>query len=154
MSQESFTTSFTVDQSPEQVYAAINDVRAWWTGEVTGPTDALGAEFEYRYKTIHFSAQKVTELVPGKRVVWHVTKARLPFENTEEWVGTDIVFEIARKKGKTEVRFTHVGLVPSIACYGDCSGAWGFLVTDSLRRLITTGVGDPGSKAKAAYASA
>lgn len=140
MSEQSFTTSFTVDQSPEQVYAAINDVRAWWTGQITGPTDKLGGEFVYRYKTIHESTQKVTELVPGRKVVWEVTKAKLPFENQEEWVGTKIVFEITRTaKKKTEVRFTHVGLVPAIQCYGDCSGAWGFLVTENLRGFITKG---------------
>jgi hypothetical protein len=29
----SFSTAFTVDRSPDQVFAAINDVRSWWTGE-------------------------------------------------------------------------------------------------------------------------
>src|SRR5262249_39921984 len=46
-------------------------------------------------------------------------------KNRTEWNGTDIVFEIDRKNGKTELRFTHVGLVPAFECYGDCSGAWG-----------------------------
>jgi len=29
MTQENFTTSFTVGQTPEQVFAAINNVRGW-----------------------------------------------------------------------------------------------------------------------------
>jgi hypothetical protein len=59
---------------------------------------------------------------------------------------TDIVFEIAKKDGETELRFTHVGLVPAIECYGKCAGAWGFCINESLRSLITTGKGDPNEK--------
>ncbi len=137
-----FSTSFTVDQSPLEVFDAINDVRGWWSGEIEGSTDELGATFTYRYKALHRSTQTITELVPGKRVVWHVSDASLDsFQEKSEWNGTDIVFEIAQKGDKTEVRFTHVGLVPRFQCYGDCSGAWGFFVNDSLRRRITTGKG-------------
>ena len=137
-----FTTSFMVDQSPQAVFDAINDVRGWWSGEIEGRTDKLGAEFTYRYKGLHRSTQKITELVPGKKVVWHVSDARLNFVTDKtEWNGTDIVFEIARKGDKTELRFTHAGLVPAFQCYGDCSGAWGFYVNDSLRSLVTTGKG-------------
>ena len=137
-----FTTSFMVDQSPQEVFDAINDVRGWWSGEIEGRTDKLGAEFTYRYKGLHRSTQKITELVPGKKVVWHVSDARLDFvKDKTEWNGTDIVFEIARKGDKTELRFTHAGLVPAFQCYGDCSGAWGFYVNDSLRSLVTTGKG-------------
>ncbi len=139
-----FSTSFTVGQSPQEVFDAINDVRGWWSGEIDGSTDELGAEFTYRYKGLHRSTQTITELVPGKRVVWHVTDASLEFvEDKTEWNGTDIVFDIARKGDQTEVRFTHVGLVPRFQCYGDCSGAWTFYVTRSLRDLITTGKGEP-----------
>jgi hypothetical protein len=142
MSKRDFTTVISVDQSPEQVFDAITNVRGWWTGEIEGSTDELGAVFEYRYKDFHRSTQKVSELVPGKKVVWHVVDSHLGFADHEkEWTGTDIVFEIVPKSGKTELRFTHVGLVPAFACYGDCSGAWGFLVGDSLRSLITTGKG-------------
>jgi hypothetical protein len=144
MKAKGFTTSFMVDQSPREVFDAINNVRRWWSGDIEGNTDELGAEFTYRYKGVHRSTQKITELVPLKKVVWHVCDARLNFvKDKTEWNGTDIVFEIARKGDKTELRFTHVGLVPAFQCYGGCSGAWGFYINDSLRSLITTGKGDP-----------
>ena len=147
MNDRNFTTSFTVDQSPEEVFAAINDVRGWWSGEIDGRTDELGAEFAYRYESLHRSTQKITEWVPGKKVVWRVLDARISFvKDKAEWNGTDIVFEIARKGQKTELRFTHVGLLPAIECYGKCSGAWGFYINESLRSLITTGKGDPDDK--------
>ena len=57
-----------------------------------------------------------------------------------------MVFEIARENGKTELRFTHVGLRPAIECYGKCAGAWGFYINHSLRSLITTGKGGPNNK--------
>lgn len=144
MKQKDFTTTFTVDQSPEEVFKAINNVRGWWSGTIEGDTNKLGAEFSYRYRDFHRSRQKVTELVPAKRVAWHVTDADLStFARKTEWIGTDILFEIARKGSKTELRFTHVGLVPAFQCYGDCSGAWGALVNTNLRNLITTGKNQP-----------
>jgi uncharacterized protein YndB with AHSA1/START domain len=144
MKKQDFTTSFTVEQSPEDVFKAINNVRGWWSGEVDGKPDRLGAEFTYRYTNMHRSTQKVTEFIPGKKVVWHITDAELTFvKDKKEWIGTDIVFEIAREGGKTEVRFTHVGLVPVFECYSGCSGAWGALVGTNLRKLITTGENQP-----------
>src|ERR1035441_149493 len=117
MKKDGFTTSFTVDQTPEEVFNAVNNVRGWWSGEVVGDTDKVGAEFTYRYKNFHISRQHVTELVPGRKVVWHVTDADLTFfKDKTEWIGTDIVFEIVEKAGKTELRFTHVGLVPAFEC--------------------------------------
>jgi hypothetical protein len=143
MKDQSLTLTFSVEQSPEQVFDAVNNVRAWWSGAIDGETDRLGVEFTYRYKDVHRSTQKITEFVPGRKVVWHVADAELNFvKDKNEWNGTDIVFEIARKGGTTELRFTHVGLVPA-ECYGGCSGAWGFYVGDSLRSLITTGKGAP-----------
>jgi hypothetical protein len=149
MTSKSFTTAFTVDQSPEEVFAAVVDVRGWWTGEIEGRTDRLGAEFEYRYKKLHRSTQKITELVPGKKVVWQVVDSHLGFvEDKTEWNGTRVVFEIARKGDQTELRFTHVGLVPSVECFGGCSGAWDSLVNENLRRLITKGAGKQRRTAK------
>ena len=147
MDTKDYTTSFTVDQSPEEVFNAINNVRGWWSEEIEGDTDRLAAEFRFHHKDLHRSTQKIAELVPGKKVVWHVKDAAINFvKDKAEWNGTDIVFEIAKKGDKTELRFTHAGLVSAFECYGDCSGAWGFYINDSLRSLITTGKGQPARK--------
>ncbi len=144
---QNLTITFLVDQTPEEVFDAINNVRGWWSGEIEGSTDKLGAEFKYHYEDLHRSTQKITEFVPGKKVVWHVLDSRINFvKDKTEWKGTDIVFEITRKGDKTELRFTHVGLVPAFECYGACSDAWGFYINDSLRSLITTGKGEPNQK--------
>jgi hypothetical protein len=142
-----YRISFRVDQSPREVYEAVNNVRAWWTGEITGVTDRVGSEWTYRYEDIHRSTHRTTELVPGKRVVWHVVDSKLSFvKDTKEWNGTDIVFDIASKGDQTELTFTHVGLAPTIECYNGCSDAWRFYIRDSLRKLITTGAGTPKPK--------
>lgn len=151
MNNSDFTTTISVDQTPEEVFAAINDVRGWWSGEIEGDTDRLGAEFTYRYEDLHRSRQKVTEFVPGKKVVWHVLESRLSFlKDKSEWTGTDIVFEISEREGKTDVRFTHVGLVPQYECFDTCSNAWDTLVNDNLRELIATGARQPDALAATA----
>lgn len=92
----------------------------------------------------------MTAFEPGKEVAWHVEDAKINFvENETEWNGTDIIFTISREDGRTVVSFTHIGLVPSIQCYGGCTGAWEFYVNDSLKSLITTGKGEPENLAKA-----
>ncbi|HEY1788494.1 MAG TPA: SRPBCC domain-containing protein [Verrucomicrobiae bacterium] len=149
MKGKNYTTAFTVDQSPEEVFDAVNNVRGWWSEEIQGHTDKLGAEFKFHYEDLHHSTHKITEFVPGKKVVWHVPKARINFvKDKAEWDGTDIVFEIGRKGRKTELRFTHVGLVPTIECYDGCSGGWGFYINESLFDLITKGKGQAEKKKK------
>ena len=144
MKTKSFTTSFMVEQSPHEVFEAINNVRAWWPGTLEGRTDALGAEFTYRFEDFHHSTQKITEFIPGRRVTWHVSRSKINFvKDKDEWTGTDMVFDIGRKDGQTELRFTHRGLVPILQCYEGCSGAWDTYVGNSLRDLITTGKARP-----------
>src|SRR5438046_811505 len=72
MSSQDYATSITVERTPAYVFDAITDPRRWWSGEFEGPTDEVGGVFTYRYEDLHISKQKVTELVPGKRVVWLV----------------------------------------------------------------------------------
>lgn len=118
-----------------------------WSGEIEGNTNKLGDEFTYRYQELHRSKQKITELIPGKKVGWLVLDSYLSLiEDKTEWNGTKITFEISKKADKTEVRFTHVGLVPDHECDGACSNAWGSYINGSLRSLITAGKGQPNRK--------
>jgi hypothetical protein len=147
MNNQNLTTTFTVDQTPEEAFAVINNVRGWWSGEIEGNTHKLGDEFTYRHEDLHRSKQKIPELIPGKKVVWLVLDSYLSFiEDKTEWNGTKITFEISKKGDKSEVRFTHVGLVPDHECYGACSNAWDSYINGSLRSLITTGKGQPNRK--------
>jgi Activator of Hsp90 ATPase homolog 1-like protein len=128
MDYHNFTTTFTVDETPDAAFAAINDVRGWWSGELDGSTDKLGEEFTYRYQDIHYSKQRITEFVPGKKVVWLVLDAYLNFvEDESEWIGTEIAFELSQNGEQTEVRFTHVGL-GAYECFDVCSNAWAHYV--------------------------
>jgi len=144
MSEQHYSTVFTVERSPQEAFEAINDVRGWWSEATEGDTGTLGAVFYYHYQDVHHCTIKITELVPGKKVVWHVLHNAFSFtQDKTEWNGTDVVFEIARKGTETEVRFTHRGLLPAHECYDICSNAWGQFITRSLRDLISTGTGQP-----------
>jgi hypothetical protein len=144
MKTQNYSATFTVDQSPKEAFNAINKARGWWSQEIEGDTDKLDAEFKYHYLDVHRTTFRITEFVPGKKVVWHVLDNYFNFVQDEtEWKGTNVVFEIAKKDNRTEVRFTHVGLVPAYGCYDVCSNAWGGYISDSLRSLITTGKPNP-----------
>src|SRR6185295_17365944 len=109
-----------------------------------GISKKLGDEFTVYFGDVHVSTQKLTEVIPAKKVVWLVTDSRLNFvKDKKEWNGTKIVFDITEKNGKTTVTFTHYGLVPQIECYGGCSNAWGEYIQQSLASLINTGKGQP-----------
>ena len=147
MTARNFTAAFTVAQSPEEVFAAVTNVRGWWSEAIEGASDKLGARFRYRHGDLHDSTQKITRLEPGRKVVWRVTDSQINFvDDKSEWKGTDVVFDIARKNGKTELRMTHLGLVPDLECFGNCSGGWRYYFGSSLRKLITTGKGQPDPK--------
>src|SRR6202035_2947824 len=59
MKTEDYSTSFTVDQSREEVFDSITNVRGWWPEEIDGSTDKLGAEFKCHYKDIHQAKRRL-----------------------------------------------------------------------------------------------
>jgi hypothetical protein len=142
MTDPSYTTTFSVDRTPDEVFDAITNVGDWWTAEIEGSTKAVGDEFSYRAGDVHYSKIRVTELVPGQKVVWRVLDNYFSFvDDQEEWKHTEMRFELSEHDAGTEVRFTHAGLIPEFECFEVCSNAWGFYVGESLRSLITTGEG-------------
>ena len=147
MKPQDFTTTIVVDQTPDEVFTAINDPRAWWSQEIVGGTDKLNDEFSYHYQDVHNCQIKLIEVIRDKKVVWQVLDNYFKFtKDKSEWKGTKIIFDISAKDNKTQLRFTHMGLVPSYECFDICSNAWTQYINQSLWSLITKGKGRPNAK--------
>ena len=147
MTTKDFSTTIRVDQTPQEVFNAINDVHGWWSEEIVGRTSKLNDEFNYRYKDVHLCKIRLINIVPGKEVVWLVLENHFSFtKDKTEWKDTKMSFEISQEDNKTKLVFTHIGLVPDYECFDVCNEAWTNYINVSLRNLIATGKGTPNPK--------
>jgi hypothetical protein len=144
MQNHDFTSTFFVEETPGEVFTAINNPRRWWSEEITGSTDEVDKVFNYHFEDIHECKLKVLELVPGKKVVWHILDNNFKFiKDKTEWINTKVVFDIAEEGGRTKMVFTHVGLVPEYECYDVCYQGWTHYIQTSLKNYISIGEGNP-----------
>ena len=145
MTKQDYTAIIKVDKSIQDTFKAINSVSKWWTDDLVGCSQKLNDEFTVQFADIHKTGQKIIEFVPNKKVVWLVTECRLNFvKDEEEWNNTKISFELSRQGDKTQMHFTHFGLVPEVECFKSCSKGWDYYIKGSLFKLLTEGKGTPG----------
>ena len=145
MKKQDYTAIITVNNSIQDTFEAINSVSKWWTDDLTGSSQKLNDEFTVQFGDIHRTGQKIIEFVPDEKVVWLVTESRLNFtKDKEEWKNTKISFELSRQGDETQIHFTHIGLVPEIECYKQCTKGWDYYIKGSLLKLLTEGKGTPG----------
>lgn len=130
MANKSFQHSFTTSKNPSEVFAHLINPQNWWIGlfgeTIEGKSENVNDEFSFRAGNgVHYSNQRLIELLADKKIAWSVTESNLSFlKNPNEWAGTKICFDIEKVGDKTKVTFTHIGLIPPIECYGGCSSAW------------------------------
>jgi hypothetical protein len=144
MKGKDYSHTFTVQATPQAVHDAIERVTGWWTINTEGPTRSIGNEFTVQFGDVHRTTQRITQAVRGERIVWHVTESNLPWlKDSEEWKGTDIIFEIASVPEGTRLTVTHIGLTPQVECFEQCEKGWDHFIGTSLFRSITEGIGLP-----------
>lgn len=142
--KQDYNASITVNATVHEAFECINSVTKWWTENLEGSSQKLNDEFTVHFDDIHVSKQKLVEVIPDKKVVWLVTDSKLNFvEDKHEWTNTKISFEISNQDNKTQINFTHFGLVPNVQCYEGCVKGWDYFIKGSLFKLLTEGKGTP-----------
>jgi hypothetical protein len=148
VTQQGYRSSITANISPIEAFDKISRVSDWWTTGVEGKSQSIGDEFTVRFGNT-FVKFRVIELVPGKSAAWEVIDCNLHWiSNKTEWRGTTLVWNLSSADGQTRVTMTHLGLLPGIECYNDCSTGWNFYVGQSLLQLLTGGKGLPDQRSK------
>lgn len=127
----------------EKVYSAVattEGVAGWWTRETTGDATP-GGTIDVRFLTpagdeVGQMTMEVTALEPDTRVQWRVVAG------PEEWIGTDVTFELTREGGYTILLFGHRNWREAVEFTAHCSMKWATFLL-SLRQFVETGTGKP-----------
>ena len=123
-----FTVSGRIAKPVHEVFEAVADPKQlsgyFTTGGARGRLEA-GATVTWDFHDF-----------PGAFPV-HVVDGSINFvADPTEWNGTDIIFDITPHGTGSDVRITHVGLVPQKQCFDGCSQGWDHYFGKSLPALI------------------
>jgi uncharacterized protein YndB with AHSA1/START domain len=106
----------------------------WWTEDTTGDGDT-GGVLTFRFVPGGFD-MKVVEAKSPERVRWEV------IDGPDEWVGTEISWDLSTAGDFTIVMFAHRGWREPVEFLHHCSTKWATFLM-SLKALVETGAGAP-----------
>jgi len=130
-----------VTASLDAVYTAlttIDGLAGWWTKD-TGGTSDVGGTIQFRFEGAPAPGgfdMLVLPAQPAQRVLWEVV------DGPEEWIGTQIRFDLKQEDGFTIVLFRHEGWKEPGEFMHHCSTKWATFLM-SLKKLVETGTGEP-----------
>ncbi|MEV6426653.1 SRPBCC domain-containing protein [Nocardia sp. NPDC051463] len=125
-----------IKSDPAEVYRALTTTEGladWWTADTRGEGNDVGGVLQFRFSAGGFD-MKVLELAPNKRVLWEVV------DGPEEWIGTQVNWDLDQVDGYTIVLFAHQGWKAPVEFMHHCSTKWAIFLM-SLKSLIETGKG-------------
>ena len=145
---KNYQHTLSIAASPAAVYAALTTpqgLRNWWTEDCEGATAEVGGTIHFRFGATSKDF-RVERLEPGREVRWLCTRAHIAADfltRKDEWIGTEMVFHVSVEgQGRTRLEFEHIGLIPSLECYGICENGWQQFL-GSLKQYLETGEGAP-----------
>ena len=142
MEKKSFQSKITASISASEATKKISKVPEWWGVTFSGDSEKQNDKFVVKMGGDSFFNFTITELIPGKRVVWLVTDCYMPWiSNKTEWTNTKLIFDLSESNGGTMVNFTHEGLTPDVECYHLCEPGWSHWIRTSLLSYLTSGKG-------------
>jgi uncharacterized protein YndB with AHSA1/START domain len=124
----------------KEVYSAIattDGISDWWTrGGVQGKNEE-GAKLSFFFGAPEPAAvMEITRLDPDGHVRWNCV------EGADEWVGTQLTFDLTQKDDETVVLFSHANWRTPSEFMAHCSARWAYFLL-SLKALVETGKGTP-----------
>lgn len=122
----------------EDVYTAVatpEGVAKWWTTETTGKSE-VGEQLVVRFGDLGGFDLEIQELDPAGQVRWLVA------EGPEEWVGTQIAWQLRQDGDYTVILFSHEGWREPGEFMSHCSTKWATFLM-SLKAYVEDGQGAP-----------
>ena len=141
-----YQTSFSTSASRETSFHAITKgIDKWW-GKVDNAVDKLGDEFSIFFGDTEWCF-KITQYVPFEKLKWHCIKANHVHTGLqdiqEEWLNTDVKWDLTKAEGKVKITITHKGLTEHLNCFEVCKSGWDYFLLTSLKSYLETGEGTP-----------
>jgi len=128
-----------IHASAEKIYAALtkpDQLAHWWTIDVRGVSE-VGKTLEFWFSGYRASIMQVVDLHPRERVHWRMTDGL-----AQDWIGTEVQFNIFKEEGKMLLHFRHSGWSEGARSFPHCSMGWAIFLL-SLKEFVETGKGRP-----------
>src|SRR6185312_13748130 len=98
MENKNFNSSISVKNSADEAIKMISNVPGWWGVTFTGSAEKQNDKFVVKMGGDSFFNLTVTELIPGKKIVWLVTDCYMPwYSDKKEWTNTKLIFDLKEK---------------------------------------------------------
>ena len=124
-----------IKASPREVYdalATLDGLATWWTTTTMGQSK-VGGILQFRFGSLGGFDMKVLQLKPERHVAWEVVSG------PEDWVGTEISFDLRQEDDYTIVLFKHQGWQDPVEFMHHCSTKWGTFLM-SLKSSLESGM--------------